>query len=136
MTGLEDFGATIVDNLQNRTSGPLGFRFIMQPTIAVLLAVRDGIGDGRSGARPYMLEILFPSEGRWSALKEGLKATNRVIILAFVLDMVYQIFVLKTFHPGAAFVIALFLAFIPYTLARGPVGRLATTYFASKSDGT
>lgn len=41
------------------------------------------------------------------------------------MDAIYQIFVLKSFRPVQAVIIALLLAFIPYVLLRGPAARIA-----------
>lgn len=134
MTGLDAILATATENLLDRPSGPLGFRFLVQPLMALLLATRDGVRDGRTGAPPYFKTILIPSDRQGPALKEGIKATSRVILFAFVLDMAYQVFVLKTFHPGAALIIGFCLSFVPYTIVRGPVSRLSATYYRSKNE--
>jgi hypothetical protein len=40
-------------NLVERASGPLSFRFILQPSMAAIAASHDGIKDVRTGRSPY-----------------------------------------------------------------------------------
>jgi hypothetical protein len=100
------------------------FRFLLQPVMASLFAIRDGIKDGRTGRSPYFWTVLHDKTKRRNRLREGLKATSRIIILGLIMDAIYQFRVLGTFYPGEAIIIALLLAFIPYLLLRGPVARI------------
>jgi hypothetical protein len=47
-----------------------------------------------------------------------------VFVLALVLDVVFQIMVLKTVYPGEVIIVAFLLAIVPYLLLRGLVTRL------------
>ena len=62
-------------------------------------------------------------------------ATARIILLGLVMDVIYQIVVFDTFHPGEAAIVALLLAFVPYLLLRGPVARIAAWWFSRQSAG-
>ena len=44
-----------------RLSGPLAFRFILQPIMSTALAVRDGVHDAHQGSPPYLWSIVFDS---------------------------------------------------------------------------
>jgi hypothetical protein len=114
-----------VHDLLERPDGPMRFRFILQPAMAVIAAFRDGVQDARFGRSPQLWAIAFESQERAARLREGLNATARIILLGLVMDVIYQIIVLKTFYPVEALIIALLLAFIPYLLIRGPVTRVA-----------
>ena len=46
---------------------------------------------------------------RIGRLREGLNATARIILLGLVMDVIYQIIVLKTFYPVEAVIVALCL---------------------------
>jgi hypothetical protein len=59
-------------------------------------------------------------------LKEGWKDASKVFALAIVLDLIYQIVVLRFFYPGEAIIVAAALALIPYSLVRPVVNRLAS----------
>jgi hypothetical protein len=58
---------------------------------------------------------------RIERLNEGLNATARIILLGLVMDVIYQIIVLKRFYPAEAVIVALLFAFVPYVIIRGPV---------------
>ena len=108
-----------------RPGGPMTFRFVLQPCMAALAALHDGVRDARSGRAPYAWALLTDASERGGRLAEGIIATARVIILGVVMDMIYQFIVLKTFYPGEAVIVALALAFVPYLLLRGPIARIA-----------
>lgn len=113
----------IWENLIERPSGPMAVRLIIQPLVAVILAIRDGINDGRAGRSPDLWIVLTKRKQRRAHLVERLKATSKPMSFAFVLDTIYQLLVLKAFYPGEALIIAVFLGFLPYVLVRGPVAR-------------
>jgi hypothetical protein len=112
------------NDLTNRPSGPMAFRFILQPSMAVFAAVRDGLRDARAGRSPYLWTILRDPSQRVTRLREGLEATARIILLGLVMDVIYQAVVFNMFYPGEALIIALLLAFVPYLLIRGLVVRV------------
>ena len=113
------------ENLLARPSGPLALRFLLQPAMATLLAIRDGAKDAREGRSPYFWTVLSKPDERRARLREGVNATSKIIIIAVVLDAAYQFIELRTFYPGEAAVIAILLAFVPYLLLRGPAARVA-----------
>jgi hypothetical protein len=120
-----DIVQRIWTDLLARESGPESFRFILQPTVASALAIRDGIKDARRGRRPYFWTILHDPEKRRARLREGVAATSRVLGLGLVMDVIYQWKVLGTFYPLEAVIIVLLLAFVPYLLMRGLAERIA-----------
>jgi hypothetical protein len=111
-------------NLVDRPDGPMRFRFVLQPVMAIIAAVRDGRKDARAGRPPYLMTLVNNPQARVGLLNEGLNATARIILLGVVMDVIYQAIVLKTFYPNEALVIALLLAFVPYLILRGLVLRL------------
>jgi len=109
----------------DRPGGPMTFRFILQPLMAMVAAVHDGSRDARTGQSPYLWTMLSHPEGG-GRLREGIVATGRIILLGLAMDAIYQAIVLKTFYPGEAVIIAILLAFVPYALLRGPAARFAS----------
>ena len=110
--------------LIHRTQGPLKFRFVLQPTVAILLAIRKGIQDWRAGKPPYFWEVCENPAMRKTLIHEGWKSISRLFILAFVLDCIYQAIVLHWIYLIDALAISICLAIIPYLLVRGPVVRI------------
>ena len=128
----ESLGRLWTDIL-DRPGGPMTFRFILQPAMAIIAALRDGVRDARLGRRPYVWALIHgvrDSGGRSGRLWEGIISTARILILGVVMDVIYQWRVLDTFYPGQSAVIAILLAFIPYLLLRGPFDRIAYHWVA------
>jgi hypothetical protein len=101
------------------------FRFILQPAMAMIAAIHDGIKDAKVGRSPYFWTVLRKPGKRVGRLREGLNATARIILLAITMDVLYQIIVLKTFYPVEALLIGLLAAFVPYVVMRGLAARVA-----------
>jgi hypothetical protein len=123
------------DDLVERPSGPMAFRFILQPVMVAIAAIHDGIKDARTGRSPYFWTVLSKPHERVARLREGLNATARIILLGLAMDVIYQIIALKTFYPVEALIIALMLAFVPYLLIRGPAARIARRWFTNAPVG-
>ena len=111
-------------DLIERPDAPMRFRFVLQPLMAAVAAIRAGLTDVRAGRSPYLWTMLREPRKRAKRLREGLNATARIILLGLAMDVVYQVLVLKTFYPNEALIIALLLAFVPYLIIRGLVVRV------------
>src|SRR5271168_4904658 len=46
------------EQLIARPTGPMAFRFILQPVMAGIVALRDGIADAKAGRSPYFWTML------------------------------------------------------------------------------
>jgi tryptophan-rich sensory protein len=115
-----------------RPTGPMKFRFILQPLMAAIFAIRDGRKDARTGRYPYFWALFNRPLNRVERLEEGLNATARIILLGLVMDVIYQVIVLQRFYPAEAVIIAVLLAFVPYVLIRGPVARIARRWHGAE----
>jgi hypothetical protein len=107
-----------------RMDGPLHFRLILQPLMASLFGVLDGIKDAKRGDPPYLWTMLTEPEQRKDLLKNGWKRVGKIYLLALVLDVIYQIKVSSWVYPGETLFVIFMLAVMPYLLLRGPVNRL------------
>jgi hypothetical protein len=121
-------------NLIARPSGPMSFRFVLQPSMAAIFAIHDGLRDARSGRSPFLWTILREPQKRIERLDEGLNATARIILIGLAMDVIYQRIEFATFYPVEALIIALLLAFLPYVLIRGPVARIARRWRGGAPD--
>lgn len=119
--------------LIERADAPMRFRFILQPLMAAILAILGGLKDARTGRSPYFWTMLGNPRERIERLEEGLNATARIILLGIVMDVIYQIIVLKRFYPAEAVIVALLFAFVPYVIIRGPVARIARRWLGGAS---
>src|SRR5262245_12929264 len=113
------------NDLIGRIGGPMSFRLFLQPTMAMIFAIRDGLKDAREGRPDYFYSLLTRPENRRRDLREGFKAVSRVFAFAIVIDFIHQVIVLRWFYPLQALIVALVLAFLPYILLRGPANRIA-----------
>jgi len=122
---MDDIWMRIIENLGDRLSGPMKFRFILQPAMAIIFAVLAGLKDAKAGRTPYFWSLLFYPESRAEMLKDGWKSVGKVFVLALILDVIYQIMVLHFLYPGEAIIVAFTLAILPYLIIRGLVTRMA-----------
>jgi len=116
----------IIENLLARLDGPLRFRFIMQPTVATIFAVIDGLRDAKAGRPAYFWALLSTSKYRRQLIKETWKSVGKILIFAIILDVSYQLDVHSTIHPGEVLIIGFVLAIVPYVFLRGPVNRFVS----------
>ncbi len=122
---MDEWMTRVWTDLIGRATGPMMFRFILQPLMAIFYAYRDGIHDARDGKPPYFDTILHEHGESKELLREGLKAVSRVIVLGVLMDTIYQIIVFRRFYPLELVVVVLMLAFVPYLVFRGLFDRLA-----------
>jgi hypothetical protein len=108
-----------------RFAGPLKFRCIMQPAMAIFLAVRSGLKDAKDGKPPYFWALLTGTAAeRQAMLKDGWKSIGKLIIMATTMDAIYQFIVQRRVYLSEALVVAVILAIVPYLLVRGPLNRI------------
>jgi len=115
---------SMLEYLQEATSGRGSLRFIIQPITATLLGIRAGRQDGRSGAPPYFALLLTDRENRRAALAEGAKHLSKVFVIAVVFDAILQFAAYGSVRPGWAITVGMLLAGVPYILARGLANRV------------
>jgi hypothetical protein len=112
------------DMLIGRTIGPMKIRLILQPTIAAIFAIRAGLKDAREGLPPYLWSVFTNPADRHKMLGHGWKDVRKVFIIAFVLDVVYELIVFHWVYPVQALLVAFVLAIVPYAAIRGLVTRI------------
>ena len=121
---MRDLFLVLWGDLGDRWQGPLHLRLFLQPLIALLLAIRDGRRDARTGQAPYFWALFTRPAQRRPLLRETWTAIGKVFLLALALDSIYQLLAYRWIYLGDALVIACVLALLPYVLLRGPVTRL------------
>jgi len=116
--------ARFVENLLSRLTGPLKFRFLLQPAMAAFFAIRAGMADAKQGKPPYGWAVFTDKKQRKELLRNGWKDIGKLFLLAIVLDVIYQLIVLHTVYVGETIVVAFVLTIVPYFMIRGVVTRL------------
>jgi hypothetical protein len=108
-----------------RVSGPMTFRFFLQPTMALIAAIPDGLRDAREGHAHFFWTSRSDEALKRGRLREGLYATARILLLGLSMDLIYQYRVFDHFYPVEAVLFAIVLAVIPYFIWRWLVERIA-----------
>lgn len=112
-------------NMLARPDQSLATRLLLQPGMSIIFAIRGGIRDARTGRLPYFWAMLSDPAQRVTHLRDGIASIGPIFLIAIALDVIYQIIELKNFHPNETLLVAIFLAFVPYLIVRGPAARLA-----------
>jgi hypothetical protein len=121
---MDDTLTRIWTDLIGRLSGPLTLRVYLQPIMGTIFAGRDGVADARSGRPPYLWSVFSHAEERSLLIREAWKAIGKIVILAIVLDLGYQVIVFRRIYPFEAIDVVILLAILPYCLLRGPITRI------------
>jgi hypothetical protein len=114
----------LFDGLLARVHGPLAFRFLLQPLMACVLAFRDGRRDAREGMPPFLWTVVRDASRRRALLRGAWMSIGSVMIVAALVDVLFQWMVFGGPRPGAGLMAAVVLAALPYSLVRGLVNRL------------
>jgi hypothetical protein len=122
---MEDFFQQFIRLLDFRVDGPLKFRFIVQPLVALVLSTLDGIRDAKAGRHLYLLSLIREPATRMQYMKQGWRSIGKVFILAVILDIAFQVIFMGQLNIPGALLVGLVLALLPYLLLRGPVNYIA-----------
>jgi hypothetical protein len=129
---LNDIFARIWENLIARLTGPMNIRLIIQPTVASILAIRAGLRDARQNRPAFLWAVLRNPAHRRELLRQGWKDVGKVLLLATILDVIYQLIVHRGVYILELLLTAVALAVIPYVLFRGPISRIAKMVCATR----
>ena len=124
-----------IDQLFGRPDGPLTFRLVVMPTMVSIIAIRAGLRDAREGRPTFLWTFFFNPSERSQLLRSGWKDVGRIIIIALVLDTIYQLIVFRAFYIVQAVIVAFVCAVLPYVLFRGPINLLVRNFYG-KQDKT
>jgi len=120
------FSEKFLEDLVARVTGPMSFRFILQPAIAVALGIRDGLMDAKAGLPPFIYDLVFKPKDRERQLKSALHRLLTPIILATILDAIAQYLISKQIRPLMALLVGTFVMGLPYAVARAITNRIAS----------
>jgi hypothetical protein len=123
---MDDILTRFWEHLGGRAGGPMTFRLVLQPSMAIVLAIEAGVRDARAGRPAFLWTVLTDPARRSQVLKSGWKDLARVFTLAIVMDVMYQLWVFRWVYPLETVLVAFLLAWVPYLLVRGPAKRIAS----------
>jgi hypothetical protein len=122
-------------DILDRVHGPMTFRFYLQPVMAAVAALFDGLRDVREGHKSFFWSTHGGRGAQAGRLREGLTSTARVVLLGLSMDAIYQFKVLDQFYPAEAVMMALLLAVIPYFVFRWIVEHVARRWQGRRGHG-
>lgn len=105
--------------LAEGVGGPGRMRFVIQPVIAILLAVRDGRRDAHGGSAPFFYRLFFRTGERRELLRSAWSTLVTPLAIAFVIDSILQIVILKSYRLRDSIGVAVLLVGLPYSMIRG-----------------
>jgi hypothetical protein len=114
-------------DLLARLSGHGRLRFILQPTVALVIGMRDGIKDAREGRPPFLLALMSGSAGKNALLRSAFVSVRDLISIAIILDVISQFLIFRRIHPGAALLVGPVLIAVPYAVSRALTNRVSRT---------
>lgn len=118
------FSSEFLDDLAARIAGPMSFRFIIQPLVAVILGIRDGRLDAKAGTPPFIYNVIFKKEHYRSQFRNALHSLLTPVIVGTVLDAIAQYLIFKHIRPLPALLVGTFIMGFPYSLSRGISNRI------------
>ncbi len=119
------FSGEFLVDLPKRLFGPGRFRFLLQPTVAIVLGVLAGRADARAGRPPYLWALAFGSDRpRRELVREAFRSIVNLLLMGILVDSVCQWLILGASYPGAALVVGPVLIAGPYGVARALANRL------------
>jgi hypothetical protein len=121
---MDDIVARAIHNLFDRVDGPMAIRLLIQPIMATIFALRDGLRDARQNHAPYAWSLFLEPEHRGHRLRDGWRSIRTVFFAALAVDVVYQLVQLRWVYLGEALIIAQIVALVPYVLIRGLANRI------------
>jgi hypothetical protein len=123
---MEDFLVRSWRELLGLFDGPTAFRFILQPMVATILAVRAGMRGPRDGRPTYSWSF---AGHRMEYSLDDWKNLAKVFAWAVTIDFVCEIIEFHSIYPIQSLSVATMLAVVPYLFLRGPMSRIMRQHY-------
>lgn len=88
-----------LENLIARSEGLMSFRLIVQPTVAILFAIRAGLRGARNGQPPFLWTVFSNASHRHELLHQGWKDVGTVFVVSLILDSTIRSLCIRAFTP-------------------------------------
>jgi hypothetical protein len=106
--------------------GKFQFRLIIQPLAAIILGLRYGVRDAKSGKSPFLHSVATAKGGRGALLKGAVRAALMPLIVAVIIDSILQQLINHRIRPVAALFVGAILVFLPFLIVRSLAHRAWT----------
>jgi hypothetical protein len=107
-------------------NGPGHLRFFIQPALAILLGIIDGIRDAKAGRPPYILGLIRNPGHEPHRFRELFERLTVPLVLAIALNVVFQLIIRGGYHPLPTIGYAVVFIAFPYCASRALSNRVAT----------
>jgi hypothetical protein len=115
----------VKEHFAEMVGGPGAFRFILQPTVAIVLGVLHGLRDHRGGKRPYIVGLVGARQGRWRLLGEALREIGVPLAVAVAASYAFQYIIRSRINLAYGLLFAAAFVALPYAVTRGLANRFA-----------
>jgi hypothetical protein len=105
------------ETVQHSINGPGGFRFFIQPSIAIFLGIRDGMQDAKTGKIHVAPWLLLPHGKRDTRFTNALETILIPLLMGTVLDLVYVYLILRKINPMLSIFVGVMLLGLPYIVS-------------------
>ena len=105
-------------------SGRGQLRLFLQPLLAVIVGVKFGLADAKSGKDPFLLRVVRSPALRVDLLERAFKGVLVPFTIAVVVDGVLQYLSYGYVRPLAALVMGAMLVFAPFLISRSIANRV------------
>lgn len=123
---MDEIIARVWNDFAARTTGPMWFRLIIQPAVAVVFGVRAGRRNARSDAsESHRARALDPAYRR-AMFRQALHDVGLMFIAGVGLDAVFQLIALRAFYPLEGLLVGFLLVALPYQIVRTSVALAAS----------
>ena len=124
--GFYMFSREFVDDIPRRLQGPGRMRFLVQPTVAIVLGILAGRRESRAGRAPFLLAVILGRGSRRELLHSATRDIVNLVLMGVLLDALSQKLILGIVHPGVALIVGPVLITGPYVVARALANRATT----------
>lgn len=111
---MEELLLRVFENLGDRVGGPMTFRFILQPLVAVTLGIRDGLRLARTGRALLRWRHQDDPATNRHLVRTVWRSIRVLVFVALALDIIYQLLVRQWVYPGETLIVLVVIAIVPY----------------------
>lgn len=118
------FSEQFWNDVVSRFVGAGRFRFLFQPTMAILLGLISGKKDAKSGRPLFFWNIVYREAGWKETVKDGFDTISIMLIFGILADIIFQYILFGIVHIAPALLLGPILITLPYAMARGTSNRI------------
>jgi hypothetical protein len=118
---MDEMFSRVWNDFVARTTGPMWFRLIIQPAIAVAFGVRAGLRNARRDPSQSPPARTLDPEFRRVMFRQALRDVGKVLVVGVGLDAAFQLIALRAFYPLEALIVGFLLVALPYQIVRSVV---------------